>query len=122
MGALNPAPKLHKSLGGPCFSILSSLCISLLVRDLCESHDDQLRLFVSTIHNYIQAANDFKHKLDQLSFTRPLTSETLLTVSNYYIKCSITVDVKDDQVYAPVFCNDECDIIRNMILFNVFND
>ena len=35
------------------------------------------------MHNPIQVVDDVVHKLDQLGFARPLTSETMLTVSKY---------------------------------------
>ena len=56
-----------------------------LIKGLCEIHYDQICLFVSTIHSPIQVADDVVHKLDQLGFAGPLTSETMLTVSKYAI-------------------------------------
>ena len=56
-----------------------------LIKGLCKIHYDQICLFVSTIHSPIQVADDIVHKLDQLAFTGPLTSETMLTVSKYAI-------------------------------------
>ena len=42
---------------------------------------DQICLFVPTIYSPIQVADDVVHKLDQLGFERPLTTETILTVT-----------------------------------------
>ena len=55
------------------------------IKGLCEIHYDQICLFLSTIHSPIQVADDVVHKLDQLGFAGPLTSETMLTVSKYAI-------------------------------------
>ena len=51
-----------------------------LVEGLCEIHDDQICLLVSLIHCTIQVADDIVHKLNQLGFTRPLTSEPMLFI------------------------------------------
>ena len=49
-----------------------------LVKGLSKIHYD---LFVPTIHSPIQVADDAVHKLDQLDFAGPLTSDTMLTFS-----------------------------------------
>ena len=57
-----------------------------LVKGLCEIHIDQICLFVSTISNAIQVADEMVHKLNQLDFLRPPTPETILTDSKCAIK------------------------------------
>ena len=49
------------------------------------AYEQKTCLFVSTIHNPNKVGDDAVQKLDQLSFARPLTSQTMLTVSKYAI-------------------------------------
>ena len=56
-----------------------------LVKGLCEIHDDQICLLVPAIHRTIQVDEYIVHKLHQLGFTTPPTSEPMLSVSKYML-------------------------------------
>ena len=56
-----------------------------LVEGLREIHDGQMCLLVITIHCTIQVIDDIVQKLHQQGFTRPPTSEPMLTVSKHAI-------------------------------------
>ena len=49
-------------------------------------HDNQVSLFVTTVYGHIQIAHNVMAELNNLSFARPLTSETMLTVSKKAFK------------------------------------
>ena len=59
----------------------SRLPVWYLVKGLCEIHYDHVRLSVITIQCTIQIANQIMEELNQVGFARPLTSETMLSVS-----------------------------------------
>ena len=64
-----------------------SLGVYKYIRAIPPGHGTLLKAFAKsiiikyTIHSPIQVADDVEHKLDQLGFTAPLTSETMLTVN-----------------------------------------
>ena len=63
------------------------------VKGLCEIHDGAICLRVSTLHCTIQVTDGIVHDFHQFDLARPLTSETMLTVSKYAIYGFLRVDV-----------------------------
>ena len=52
-----------------------------LVKGLSKIHDDHIRLSVTPVQSSIQVTNHVMKELNQLGLARPLTMETMLTVS-----------------------------------------
>ena len=67
-------------------SISSSPPVWYLVKGLHKIHNDHISLPVTTIQCTIQIADHAMVELNQLGFARPLTSETMLTVSKNAFK------------------------------------
>ena len=57
-----------------------------LVKGLSEIHDDHIRLSVTPVQSSIQVTNHVMEELNQLDPARPLTTETMLTVSKNVFK------------------------------------
>ena len=64
-----------------------------LVKGLCKIHDDHIRLSVTPVHSSIQVANHVVKELNQLGLARPLTTETMLTVSKNIFKGKMLICV-----------------------------
>ena len=74
-----------------CQATLYRSPVWYLVKGLCEIHYDHVSLSVSVIQYMIQIANQIMEKMNQLGFARPLTSETMLTVSKNAFKGKVLV-------------------------------
>ena len=66
-----------------------------LVKGLCKIHDDHIRLSVTPVLGSIQVTNHVMKELNQLGLARPLTTETMLTVSKNIFKGKMLIYVAD---------------------------
>ena len=63
-----------------------------LVKGLCKIHDDHIRLSVTPVQSLVKVTSHVK-ELNQLGLARPLTTETMLTVSKNIFKGKMLIYV-----------------------------
>ena len=66
-----------------------------LVKGLCEIHDDHIYLSVTAVQSSVQVPNHVMKVLNQLGFSRPLTTEAMLAGSKNIFKGKILINVAD---------------------------
>ena len=66
-----------------------------LVIGLSKIHDDHIRLSVTPVRSSIQVTNHVIKELNQLGLARPLTTETMLTVSKNVFNGKMLIYVVD---------------------------
>ena len=66
-----------------------------LVKGLCKTHDDHIRLSVIPVQSSIKVSNHVMKELNQLGLARPPTTETMLTVSKNIFKGKMLIYVAD---------------------------
>ena len=70
----------------------------LVVKGLSEIHDDHIRLSATPVRSSIQVTNHVMKELNQLGLARPLTTETMLTVSKNVFKGNMLI-------YVAIICS-----------------